>query len=125
MSELADAAYLRSRRVLVVEDEYMVAEDMQMELESLGAEVIGPAASVDEALAMLGENEVEFAIIDVNLGGELAFPVADALKTRGVHFVFTTGYDQSALPLRYAGFPRCEKPIDMRRLTALLMPQKA
>ncbi len=123
MSDFADTAHLRSRRILVVEDEFMVAEDMQLELEALGAEVIGPAASVDEALGMLGD-DVELAIIDVNLGGEPAFPIADALQTRGVHFVFTTGYDQSAMPQRYAGFPRCEKPVDMRRLTALLKPQK-
>ena len=83
--------------------------------------MLGPVARVSDALSLLGaDGMLDGAILDVNLGGEKAFPVADALKARGIRFVFSTGYDEWALPDAYKDVPRCEKLIDMRRLAQTL-----
>lgn len=117
---MADRALNRCR-VLVVEDEYLLANELAMELADEGAVVLGPVPSVERALALL-EDEVppDGAILDVNLGGEAVFPLADVLIDRGVPLIFATGYDASALPERFAHVSRCEKPINMRRITAAL-----
>ena len=115
------AAAVRGRRVLVVEDEYMLAQDLRQELEGMGAEVLGPVPSVAGALALLAGTAVpDAAILDVNLGGEMVFPVAEALRERGVPFIFTTGYDGWSLPPAYAEVPRCEKPFNVRRCVLTL-----
>jgi CheY-like chemotaxis protein len=101
---------LAAKRVLVVEDEYLIAMDMSAYLESAGAHVVGPASSVDAALDVLQRTELDGAILDVNLRGEMAYPVADALAARGIPFVFTTGYDARMVPARFADVRRCEKP---------------
>jgi DNA-binding NtrC family response regulator len=113
---------LRGRTLLVVEDEYIVAADLAMRLEDAGADVVGPAGSVKEALSCLhadGER-LDGAVLDVNLGGERVYPVADELIARGVPFVLTTGYDASAIDSAYAGVPRCEKPVDPAALVRAL-----
>lgn len=108
---------LQGRRVLVVEDEYMLAEDLRQQLIEEGAVVVGPVGSVAQALALLGSPKtLNAAILDVNLGGELVYPVADALTEQGVPYVFTTGYDASALPVRFSAIGRCEKPIDIKKV---------
>jgi CheY-like chemotaxis protein len=102
------------RRILVVEDEYVQAENLQQELEDLGAEVLGPVPSVAAALALLaGGTPVDAAILDVSLGGEMVFPVAEALQARSIPFMFATGYDAWLLPSAYAHVPCCEKPFDV------------
>lgn len=105
---------LSGRRVLVVEDEYFIADDIARALDRLGAEVVGPVPDRDEALALLHSGErIDLAVLDINLHGEAVHPVADALQDRGVPFVFATGYDQSvAVPARHHGAPRWEKPFD-------------
>lgn len=103
---------LRNCRVLVVEDEYLLADELQRELKRAGAVVLGPVPSVDLALNLLArEAVVDGAVLDVNLGGEHVYPVADALTDRAIPFVFVTGYDAQALPPRFAQSPRCEKPV--------------
>ena len=103
-------ASLRGRRVLVVEDEYLIAEDLREQLLSCGAEVLGPVACVAEALALLKDGTApDLAILDIGLGREKVYPVADALRVRDIPFVFATGYDASAIPEGYAGVPRTEK----------------
>jgi CheY-like chemotaxis protein len=117
-------ASLHGLRILVVEDEYMLAEDLRQGLENLGAEVLGPAASVEQALALLqSENSLDAAVLDVNLQGDYVFPVLEVLRTRRVPFVLATGYDGWALPAAYADAPRCAKPLDMRRLARTLHEQ--
>jgi CheY-like chemotaxis protein len=107
------AQLLRGRRILVVEDDYMLADDLREDLESAGAEVLGPVATVEDALALLArEDRLDGAVLDVNLAGEAVYPVADALLARGVQFAFATGYDGWSLPAAYAGIPRFEKPLD-------------
>lgn len=107
--------------ILVVEDEYMLAEDLRTELEDAGAVVIGPEPSVSRAAARVAdEQRIDFAVLDVNLGGETVFPVADALQARRVPFVFATGYEEQILGDRYPGAVRCDKPVDFRDLLRAL-----
>ena len=112
---------LRDRRVLIVEDEYMLAQDLRHELEDVGTVVIGPAPSIGKALDLISaEQGIDVAVVDVNLGGEMAYPVADALLARRIPFVFTTGYEDGELQARYPQVARCEKPVDVRALTRAL-----
>ena len=102
---------LRDCHVLVVEDEWLVAEELHSELAEAGAVIIGPVAGLQDALEVIRqEARIDGAILDINLQGELVFPVADLLIERGVPFVFTTGYDKSVIPTRFERVVRCEKP---------------
>jgi CheY-like chemotaxis protein len=113
---------LKGRRFLVIEDEYVIAADLAACLEALGIEVAGPAASVAEALTLLESDgdRLDGAVLDINLGNERVYPVADVLRGRGIPFVFTTGYDAAVVPSCYADVPRCEKPVDYQRLARCL-----
>ncbi len=112
---------LRGRHVLIVEDEYLLAEDLRMTLERFGAEVLGPVPSVGEAMASVADHpELDGAVLDMNLRGNMVFPVADMLTARGVPFLFTTGYAVSAIPDRYADVTRFEKPFDPEAVAAEL-----
>jgi CheY-like chemotaxis protein len=115
---------LRGQRVLVVEDEYLIATDIAEALAELGATVVGPVGSVKEALRRIeAEGELDGAVLDINLGQEKVFPVADALIARHVPFVFATGYSNAAVPDRYTRIPRCEKPVQIRTVANLLKEQ--
>jgi CheY-like chemotaxis protein len=118
----APSEALRGRRLLVVEDEYLVAIDLAEALANLGVEVIGPAGSVDEALNFVetAGAELDAAVLDINLRDDRVFPVAEVLAARGVPFVFTTGYDAVAIPNAFVDIPRCEKPVDRGQLIRLL-----
>ncbi len=109
MSAIA-ASGISAKRVLVVEDEYLVAMDMSAYLAAAGAHVVGPASNVNAALEVVKGTTLDGAILDLNLRGEMAYPVADALAARGIPFVFTTGYDLRSVPARFADVKRCEKP---------------
>ena len=104
---------LAGRKILLVEDEYFVAHDMARALGDGGAEIIGPVSNVDDALDLIEEaGALDGAILDINLQGEMAFPVADALAARSVPFVFATGYDATVIPAKYQAVCRCEKPVE-------------
>ena len=112
---------LRACRILVVEDEYLLADELAQELADAGAEVLGPAPTIELALAALAEKAApDGAILDVNLGGVPVFPLADTLIERGVPLIFTTGYDPDTLPERFANVPKCGKPINVARITAAI-----
>lgn len=105
---------LQGCRILVVEDEGMIAYDVRNALREVGAEVLGLRHTVESALSLLREeHDIDGAVLDINLGGVMVFPVADALALRGVPFVFTTGYPEDVLPSRYKFVKRCEKPMNM------------
>lgn len=108
------------RRILVVEDDYFIAKGLMRDLRDLGCEALGPAASVAEALELAAAGPLDGALLDINLRGEPAYPVADALVGRGVPVAFATGYDADAIPPRYAAVPRCEKPVRARDALAVL-----
>lgn len=107
---------LAGRRVLLVEDEYFIADELARALQAAGAAVLGPVPSVEAALGLLEREATDAAVLDVNLGGDIAVPVADALAARGVPFLFTTGYDEAVLPERHAAVRRLEKPVEMSRI---------
>jgi DNA-binding response OmpR family regulator len=92
--ELSEAA-LGGVRVLVVEDEFLIAMELVALLEEAGAEIVGPCANVREALSAAGGEQFSVAILDLRLGGELASPVARELSRRGVPFIFYTGQAHS------------------------------
>ena len=105
---------LRGRTILVVEDEYVVAFHLSALLQDEGAAVVGPAANVAGALDLLARTpELDGALLDVNLGGEPVYPVADALRARGIPFVFATGYGQKGLPPEWTARPVVQKPFDL------------
>lgn len=79
-------------RVLVVEDSYFVAVAIGKQLRQLGCRVVGPAPTVTAALELVEREQVDVALLDINLGSETAEPVADALAFRGTPFIFVTGY---------------------------------
>lgn len=114
-------AALRGRRVLVVEDEYMIAEEIAETLSAIGAETLGPVPSVGEAIRVASaESRIDGALLDVNVGSEVVWPAVDMLLARGVPLVLTTGYDASAIPEAYARLPRCEKPASGQELARVL-----
>ncbi len=100
--------------ILIVEDEFILASDLRAELAEAGAVVVGMVGTVGEALDLVEAlPRIDGAVLDVNLRGETVFPVADRLVARGVPFLFTTGYDASAIPPRFRDVVRCEKPVNM------------
>jgi CheY-like chemotaxis protein len=108
------------RKILVVEDEWIIALDLMTSLERRGFEAVGPAPSVAEALALLDGAGVDAAILDVKLFNETSFEVADHLNERSIPFVFATGYNPTELPPRYNGVSVLGKPMEERELQAAL-----
>ena len=117
------AEKLTGQHVLIVEDEYFLAQDLVDFFQDLGVQVLGPAASVSEALRLLESAAVQGAILDVNLRGERVYPVADVLRKRHVPFVFASGYGGELEPRAYADVPRCIKPVDFGVLVQTLVEQ--
>ncbi|MGY0571255.1 response regulator [Bradyrhizobium sp. RDM12] len=113
-----EAATLRGRRILLVEDDYLLAQVLSDYLEEAEVDVIGPVGSLEEALAVVENDPDGFdaAILDVNLHGSKSYPVADALAKRSIPFLFATGYGRDALDGRFRDHPRCEKPFDQTTL---------
>jgi PAS domain S-box-containing protein len=108
---------LHGRRVLVVEDEYLVAQETIDALEGFGCAVVGPAGTLEDALRLAAADEIDVAILDVNLHGGLAWPVARILQVRGIPFAFATGYaDTVEPPPDLADAPRLDKPLQVDRL---------
>ena len=99
------------RRVLVVEDEWLIAAETQDVLESAGVEVVGPVASVAEALELLAGQAVDAAILDVHLNHEMSLSVAERLMETGTPFVFVTGFAAADLPQAFRGCAVLGKPL--------------
>jgi len=109
------------RRILVVEDEALIAIEMKETLTGLGFSVVGPVSTIPQAMAALGDGALDGAILDLNLGGQLTYPVADRLAALRIPFVFVTGYRSDTIDAAYADVALIEKPIDARRLGHLLV----
>jgi DNA-binding response OmpR family regulator len=108
-------------RVLVVEDDALLALDIARQLTDAGLEVVGPASSVAKALRLIGEAGCDVAILDVNLGNETAEPVARELRARGTQFVVVSGYSSEQHPPGFHGAPVLSKPARPGALVALLL----
>jgi len=113
---------LAGRRILVVEDNFDVAYLIRTALEEHGAEIIGPAATVSGALALIaGTAQIDGATIDINLGGEMAYAVIDVLRAQTVPIVIITGYDAKSLRPDYADMPSVRKPFRVERVIDSLL----
>jgi len=103
---------LAGKCVLIVEDDSILAMNLANELADEGATVIASTATVIDALDAIASKDLDGAIVDINLSGKAAFPVADALADRHIPFVFATGYLVAGhIPARHANVRRFEKPI--------------
>lgn len=112
---------LTGKCVLLVEDNYLLASALQDAMEQMGAEVLGPYAHVAPALQGLQQaKHVDAGLLDINLGSEQSFPVADALSQLGVPTVLLTGYDNIALPAPYRELPCLQKPVNLAAMLAAL-----
>ncbi|MBX5229336.1 helix-turn-helix domain-containing protein [Rhizobium sp. NLR9b] len=100
------------KAVLVVEDDYALASELASKLTATGIKIVGPAPSVERALQYIEDSQIEVAILDINLGGTMVFPVADALAKRNIPFFFATGYSRDVVPPRFADRIFVEKPLD-------------
>jgi CheY-like chemotaxis protein len=120
MAEDAMADRSASLRVLLVEDEMMVALLVQNMLVRCGHTVAGPVARLEKALEMAREEAVDVAILDVNLDGREVYAVADALSLRGIPFIFATGYGKGGLRVAYRDCPTLQKPYREADLRAAL-----
>jgi DNA-binding NtrC family response regulator len=111
---------LHGVRILIVEDEAYLAADLAEALRVRGAIVIGPAATLDEAFRAVESHWIDRAVLDVNLDGEMSFPIADRLEAAGIPYVIATGYGAEALPERFRSKPRLEKPYRPQALAVLM-----
>lgn len=101
---------LQGLRVLIVEDEMMVSMLIEDMLTDLGCIVVGPASRLDEAMELVGHAKIDCAVLDVNLGGQPIFPLADLLRAKGAPFAFATGYGDAGLRDVDRGAPVLQKP---------------
>lgn len=113
---------LTGRRVLVVEDESLVAMLLETILEDMECVPIGPVSNIDEGEAMARDTAgLDAALLDVNVAGRQVFPVAEVLKARGVPFVFSTGYGEGGLPEEWRGAVTVQKPFTEAAIRDALM----
>lgn len=103
---------LEGLKVLVVEDNLLLAEVTRILLEESGCQVVGPAGWLQRGLELAEREPLDGAILDINLHGEMSFAIAEVLRARGVPFIFVTGYeDRSIVPLAFRSAPRLDKPV--------------
>ena len=117
---IASAADADARRVLLVEDEAIVGMMMKDLLIDLGFEVVGPFGRVSEAIRVIDREQLQAAVLDVNLRGEMIYGLADELAGRGVPFIFVTGYGAETIDARFANVPVLQKPVDNVALQRVL-----
>ena len=102
---------MRAQRV--VEDEYLLADILADALTDLGAEVVGPIGQPAQAIALIETTPVDGAVLDINLRGEMVYPLAGMLTNFGAPYVFATGYEQDSIPTRYEDVTILIKPVDV------------
>lgn len=107
---------MAGRRILVVEDETLIAISIEVALQDLGCVVVGPVGKLDAALLLARDEALDAAVLDVTIRGGKVFPVAEQLLTRGVPFVLASGYGDWALPKQMQNVPRLTKPFTPQEL---------
>jgi CheY-like chemotaxis protein len=118
---MRDAIALQGRRVLVVEDDMMIAMMVEDMLTDLGCAVVGPANGLDQGQALAdASGGIDAALLDVNLGDDTVFPLADRLRARGVPLIFSTGYGEGGLREADRGCPVLRKPYRASDVAAAL-----
>ena len=109
---------LAGRRILVVEDEYFIAEEIRVLLSELGATVIGPLPDQFDAIAILSDTDVDCAVLDIDIGGRAVFPLIRELRQRDVPWLFVSGYSEALVPEHLRGRAHLEKPVAADALAA-------
>ena len=117
-AERMTAKGLAGTRVLVLEDETLVSMMVEDMLADLACEVIGPFARLDQAIEAVSQMDAapDVALLDVNLGRQQSFPLAEILRDKGIPFVFTTGYDDSGIPSEWRDRPALRKPFMLHHM---------
>ncbi len=110
MVDDVDRGALRGKKVLIVEDEALIAMLFEDILEDTACQIVGPAMNVRQAMELAGAAEIDVAVLDVNLNGESSFPVAALLQGRGVPLIFSSGYGSQGLPPEWQDHPTLPKP---------------
>jgi DNA-binding response OmpR family regulator len=118
--DASPAAPLAGLEILLVEDEAIIALMVEDLLRDLGCARVWHASRIDAALKLIEERRPGAAVLDVNLGGNVVFPVAERLEAAGTPFVFTTGYERDIVPARWRNRPFVQKPIESGNLAAAL-----
>jgi DNA-binding response OmpR family regulator len=113
------------QRLDLVEDEILVAMMMRDILTELGFSVLGPFSRLSEAMVAAVHDDIDAGIVDVNLGGEFVYPVADVLVARKIPFVFVTGYGVESIESRFADVPIVKKPVQRQVLQKIFIPAAA
>jgi CheY-like chemotaxis protein len=111
---------LSNRNVLVVEDEMMIAMLIEDMLSEFGCNLVGPATSILRALDLIDKEQVEIAVLDLNLDGQDTYAIADVLQRKNVPFVFATGYGSTGLRKEYGNRPVLQKPFQAKDLEIAL-----
>ena len=111
---------LSNRKVLVVEDEMMIAMLIEDMLDEFGCKLVGPATNVPRALELIGKESIDIAVLDLNLDGKDTYAIADALQRKNVPFIFATGYGSTGLRPQYGNRPVLQKPFQARDLETAL-----
>lgn len=118
---MSEPQSLKGAKILLVEDEYFIAFDLQMMLRALGAEVVGPVSRLQPARELAKSERLDGAVLDVKLDGETSFPLAEELLDRGVPILFTTGFDRTVFPERLKHAPCVPKPVNSAALQRLAL----
>jgi PAS domain S-box-containing protein len=113
---------ISGNRVMIVEDEALVAMVVSESLSLLGCTVVGPFSRCADAMAAADAGEMDAAILDVNLDGEMVYPLAEMLVARGVPFIFVTGYGAESIDRRFAQIPVIQKPVERHMLQRIFVP---
>lgn len=111
---------LAQKRVLVVEDELLIAMLIEDILADCDCRVVGPCSSLPDALTVARTESFDIALLDVNLRGQKVYPVADVLDERGIPFLFLSGYGDNAIPSGRPGWRACPKPFTAGDLTRMI-----
>lgn len=117
---MSGAQNLSGKTVLVVEDQYLIADDLTELFAGLGATVLGPHASSAASLKAIAAAHVDYAVLDIQLAGNAVYPLAEELRRRSVPFLFLTGYDGDHIRADFASTPTLTKPYSEDGLTRLI-----
>jgi len=112
---------LRGRCIFIVEDDCVTAMDLAETLSAAGAQIVGPAGTIANALELLSRRpQLDIALLDIEVEGAFVFDVADELVKRAVPIVFTTGYERHEIPARFHAARHCEKPVGIAAIAHAL-----
>jgi DNA-binding response OmpR family regulator len=120
---LEEHQQLLDTRVLIVEDEYLIMDELKRIVEAAGGIVVGAHGNLDDDV--FERSAISSDIIDINIRGKMSYPLADVLRERGVPFIFATGYDFDGIPEKFALVSRIQKPFDAQELVNVLADTRA